>query len=177
MQSLPPKESFDGAGIYAIYYSGDFEPYKTLLASEETDAGPPPIYVGKAIPKGSSIGARGDSSRGGSALFARLNQHARSVADAINLELVDFSCRYITVDDIWIPLAENLLIEQFRPMWNGQIRGFGIHDPGAGRARQRRSEWDEVHPGRQWVGERDLPNAGRSSSEILDALRARGQER
>jgi Eco29kI restriction endonuclease len=172
---LPPNESFPGAGIYAIYYSGDFEPYKSLLASEETRRGLPPIYVGKAIPKGSSVGTKSDGSRSGSALFARLNEHARSVADAVNLQLVDFSCRYITVDDIWIPLGENLLIERFQPVWNGQIRGFGNHDPGAGRARQRRSEWDQVHPGRRWVDERNLPPADRSSDEILEALSASGQ--
>ena len=41
---LPPAAAFSGAGIYAIYYAGDFEPYRPLVGAEPR----PPIYVGKA---------------------------------------------------------------------------------------------------------------------------------
>lgn len=69
--------------------------------------------------------------------------------------LVDFYCRYLIADDIWIPLGESLLIEKFQPLWNVLIEGFGIHTPGAGRRKQVRSKWDTLHPGRAFA--RDLP--------------------
>jgi hypothetical protein len=43
-------EPFNGAGIYAIYYTGDFEPYKTLAAKNKGGKFEAPIYVGKAVP-------------------------------------------------------------------------------------------------------------------------------
>jgi hypothetical protein len=55
-------------------------------------------------------------------LFRRLNEHAQSIAQAENLELSDFSCRYLVVDDIWIPLGESLLIEKFAPIWTRPSR-------------------------------------------------------
>jgi hypothetical protein len=71
--------------------------------------------------------------------------------------LEDFQCRFLVVDDIWIPLAESMLIEIFRPAWNMVIDGFGIHAPGKGRYGQQRSVWDSLHPGRSWA-ERLPPN-------------------
>jgi len=70
---------------------------------------------------------------------------------ASNLSLEDFHCRYLVVDDIWIPLAESLLIEMFSPLWNLVIDGFGNHAPGAGRYNQQKSPWDVLHPGRAWA--------------------------
>ena len=55
------------------------------------------------------------------------------------------------MDDIWIPLAESLLIERFEPLWNRAIDGFGNHDPGKGRYEQKMSPWDTMHPGRSWA--------------------------
>ena len=52
------------------------------------------------------------------------------------------------VDDIWIPLGENILIERFKPLWNQVIDGFGNNDPGGRRATQYRSHWDVLHPGK-----------------------------
>jgi hypothetical protein len=40
------------------------------------------------------------------------------------------------------------MIEQFRPIWNLVIDGFGNKDPGKRRATQYRSLWDVLHPGR-----------------------------
>jgi hypothetical protein len=68
-----------------------------------------------------------------------------------NWGIEDFRCRYLVVDDIWIPLGESLLIETFNPLWNRVMDGFGNHDPGKGRYNQARSAWDVVHPGRQWA--------------------------
>lgn len=50
VQKLPP-EPFIGAGVYAIYYKGDFEPYRKLVELNQ-DGWNVPIYVGKAVPSG-----------------------------------------------------------------------------------------------------------------------------
>jgi hypothetical protein len=60
-------------------------------------------------------------------------------------------CRFLPVDDIWIPLGESLLIEKTKPLWNIVVDGFGNHDPGSGRYNQQISAWDTIHPGRQWA--------------------------
>ncbi len=147
----PPPPTFRGAGIYAIYYSGCFEPYKVIARANRQDICSMPLYIGKAIPAGARKGAQRPRAISGNALANRLNQHATSIDHANNLNLRDFSCRYLVVDDIWIPLGESLLIERFSPIWNTRIDGFGNHDPGSGRRNQARSHWDVLHPGRPWA--------------------------
>ena len=78
-----------------------------------------------------------------------LRLHANSIDEARNLDLGDFSFRSLIVDDVWIPLGENMTIEQCKPIWNLVIDGFGNKDPGKRRATQFRSPWDVFHPGRQ----------------------------
>jgi len=87
----------------------------------------------------------------GQALYNRLCDHAKSIVEAKNLDSSDFFCRFLAVDDIWIPLAESLLIEKFAPLWNRVLDGFGNHAPGKGRTNQQMSQWDTVHPGRTWT--------------------------
>jgi hypothetical protein len=82
--------------------------------------------------------------------------------------LSDFKCRYLVVDDIWIPLAESLLIAMFLPLWNYRLDGFGNHDPGVGRYNQQRSAWDEIHPGRPWAAK--LKPNPRSQETILQSI-------
>jgi hypothetical protein len=144
-------DSFDGAGIYAIYYGGPFGPY-AKMAPRNTAAGRPewPIYIGKAIPAGGRKGAAG-AGRQAPALWRRLQEHAETIREAANLEIEHFQARYLTVDDVWIPLAESLLIDRFRPVWNLELDGFGNHDPGAGRYKGLRPLWDVLHPGRPWA--------------------------
>jgi hypothetical protein len=74
-----------------------------------------------------------------------------------NLNIEDFWCRFLVVDDIWIPLGESLLIQRHRPIWNSMLDGFGNHDPGAGRHKGARPNWDTLHPGRAWA-ERCAPS-------------------
>lgn len=95
-------------------------------------------------------------------------EHAESIEQAQNLDVKDFFCRYLAVDDIWIPLGESLLIEMFSPIWNLFIDGFGNHDPGKGRYNQQRSAWDMIHVGRPWA-EKLQPNK-RSEKEIIEQL-------
>jgi hypothetical protein len=145
--------AFTGVGIYAIYYSGKFEPYAKLREANKDERFSLPIYVGKAVPKGSRKGggASLEPLSGGKALFARLAEHRESVELASNLNTIDFFVRYLVVEDIWIPLGESLLIAKFAPLWNSLIDGFGNHDPGKGRYNGFCPRWDVLHPGRHWA--------------------------
>jgi len=154
---LPP-DRFIGAGIYAIYYTGTFEAYQEIAKYNRDEKFLWPIYVGKAVPAGARKGGFGLDADPGEVLYKRLSEHAASIQQAENLNLRDFSCRYLVVDDIWIPLAESLLIEKFYPVWNMKIDGFGNHDPGAGRRNQKKSSWDVLHPGRPWADLLKDPN-------------------
>jgi hypothetical protein len=162
-------EAFSGAGIYAIYYVGAYEHYAAVAAKNREDRWEWPIYVGKAVPKGARKGGFGLEAATGTVLYDRLREHARSIEQAENLALADFCCRYLVVDDIWILLGEALLIETFMPIWNKVIDGFGIHDPGSGRAGQQRSRWDVLHPGRPFAMR--LQGSVRSGEEIIRNLR------
>ncbi len=144
-------KSFKGAGIYAIYYSGDFHAYRLLAKENAGDKLSIPIYVGKAVPAGARKGGFGLDAPAGQVLFKRLMEHAESIRQTSNLDINHFQCRYLVTDDIWIPLGENLLIEMFSPLWNVVIDGFGNHDPGSGRYKQQKSAWDTLHPGRKWA--------------------------
>lgn len=144
---------FMGTGIYAIYYHGDFEAYESIAGQNKTDLADPviPIYVGKAVPQGARKGkVMADPTRS-KALFNRLSEHAESILATQTLRIDDFSCRYLVVDEIWIPLGESLMIAKFAPLWNLFVEGFGNHDPGSGRYEGLRPRWDVIHPGRAWA--------------------------
>lgn len=162
---LPPEERFEAAGIYAIYYFGDFDLY--LPMTRYSQARPLteeiPIYVGKAVPDGARKGGSLPEDAPGSALFDRLRKHAQSIRATQNLEISDFRCRFLSVDSIWIPLGETLLIDRFSPLWNLKLDGFGNNDPGKGRHLGRRSAWDVLHPGRAWA---DRLQPGKSQKTI-----------
>lgn len=144
---------FPGAGVYAIYYTGNFEAYAHMSVWNTCDQELKiPIYIGKATPTGGRKGnVDPEVSAKGSALFVRLDDHRKSIEQAENLDAKDFWCRFLVVDDIWIPLGESLLIQHYRPIWNSLIDGFGNHDPGSGRHQGARPNWDTLHPGRHWA--------------------------
>ncbi len=144
---LPPKP-FIGAGVYALYYLGDFLAYRDLAEANRISC-TYPIYIGKAVPRGARKGGWDD--KPGKDLYNRLLQHAQSIEAAINLRLEDFRCQFLSVDSIWIPLTESLMIDRFQPVWNCLIDGFGNHDPGAGRQKGSVPMWDCLHPGRKWA--------------------------
>jgi hypothetical protein len=129
VQALPPKP-FIGAGVYAIYYIGSFAAYGRLSEVNRNGQFRCPIYAGKAVPAGARKGGFGLEVEHGQALSKRLSEHAESIKAVQNLEIADFYCRFLVVDDIWIPLAESMLIERFKPVWNRALEGFGNHDPG-----------------------------------------------
>lgn len=173
---LPPPEPFEGGGVYAIYYKGKFPAYQPVSGKDV------PIYVGKAVPaggrKGGTIGVEGADDLESMAnmmpnpdqvLYARLGEHADSLDAAKNLDLADFTCRYLAVTPVWIVVSEGFLIRRFRPVWNLAVGGFGNHDIGKTRHTQKRSEWDTIHPGRHWA--EHCKRCKRTSQEILEAIK------
>jgi len=152
VHSLENLPLFEGAGIYAIYYTGGFAPYERLAHLNGNGRFGLPIYVGKAVPKGTRVGIDLELSAG-KVLYKRLREHTESIRAAENLEIGDFCCRFLVVDDIWIPLGESLIIARFTPLWNSLIDGFGNHNPGKGRRAGMRPRWDVLHPGRAWAME------------------------
>ena len=151
LHSLPPSNSFVGVGVYALYYLGN-SPHYEHIAAFNKDACVSPIYVGKAVPPGwRTARVSDDRSR---ALFGRLREHARSIEQGQGLEVQHFRSRFIMLHGIetdLISAIEAQLIRLFTPLWNTFVDGFGNHDPGKGRYNQARSEWDILHPGREWV--------------------------
>lgn len=148
--SLNELTAFPGAGIYAIYYIGDHPAYTQLADLNRDGKFKLPIYVGKAVPAGARMGLT-NPERVGNVLFRRLKEHADSLRLVQNLAIEDFYCRFLVVDDIWIPLGESLVISRFKPIWNSSIDGFGNHDPGKHRYTGLRPRWDFMHPGRGWA--------------------------
>lgn len=142
--------AFPGAGIYAIYYTGDHPAYTQLAELNRDGRFKLPIYVGKAVPAGARMGLT-NPEKVGNVLFRRLKEHADSLRLVQNLSIDDFYCRFLVVDDIWIPLGESLVISRFKPIWNSSIDGFGNHDPGKHRYTGLRPRWDFMHPGRGWA--------------------------
>ncbi len=160
-------KEFNGAGIYAIYYSGGFAPYLPL-AVQNHPTPTHPIYVGKAVAAGARKGIVEISGLETKALWLRLRKHAESIRAGADLDLADFHCRYLVIDEIWIGLGESLLIQAYAPLWNTTVEGFGNNDPGAGRLRGKRPAWDELHPGRSWAAR--LKAAKLNRAGILTAI-------
>ena len=164
-----PPQRFAGAGIYAIYYLGRFPAYQKIAKITPRNERATPIYVGKAVPAGSRKGGYGLGADPAEVLCRRLSEHAASIKEARNLNLADFRCRYLLVDDIWIPLGESLLIETFKPVWNILVDGFGHHDQGRARQTQMKSAWDTLHPGRPWAENVKHPNP-KTQEDIAKAV-------
>jgi len=150
MPALPldTVERFVGSGIYALYYHGASPPYAEIGRLNQSRDCVLPLYVGRAKDQGSRTGANPMSPVEGSALWDRVREHRRSIKNAENLEVAEFSVRMLVVLPLWIPLAESMVIQRYRPLWNAELQGFGIHAPGGGRLGQARSHWDILHPGR-----------------------------
>jgi hypothetical protein len=137
-----------GAGVYALYYTGGFPLYAPISRVNINGGFALPIYVGKAIPKGGRKGGMGSAPSDRKSLSDRLRKHGKSLSECKNLSVGDFYFRSLAVDDIWIPLGENMLIESYKPIWNRVIDGFGNNKPGSRRELQYKSDWDLIHPGR-----------------------------
>jgi hypothetical protein len=135
-------------GVYFLYYRGDFELYRDIAERNRAEA-LKPIYVGKAVSTG---GRTGRESLSQNSLFRRLSEHSKTIeAAADTLHTRDFDARVIPMGAQLVGWAEGTMIRRLKPLWNTRLSGFGIHDPGSGRYNQRRSVWDQIHPGRSWA--------------------------
>ena len=162
LEGLPPTDLSAACGVYAIYYNGTCSFYENLSADK-------PIYVGKAVAPGGRKGGGDLELATGNLIVKRLREHSKSIATTKNLRLSDFQCRWLTVNPHFANAAEAMLIDFYKPVWNVVVTGFGIHDPGAGRYSQARSDWDVLHPGRGFA----LKCAeGNSPAAILKRLKA-----
>jgi hypothetical protein len=175
LQSVRPAY---GAGVYAIYYTGDHPLYARISGTET------PIYVGKADP------ANGDAStprEQGAKLTARLIEHAGTIATAERyavevglpanlaaIRLADFTCRRLVCATNAQLVAERHLIRTFSPVWNSDTKacwGMSKHGDAAKTRRNKRSPWDVVHPGRAWALDDELEDNA-SATEVAVRINA-----
>ena len=150
---LPPPEDFSGCGVYALYYIGKSHYYKPLYDLNRLEF-KQPIYAGKAVPSGWRQARKRLASKSPFELYRRLLQHAKSIQQVDNLNIEDFYCRFMILEDEVSEMTsavEAALIKYYKPVWNSCLDGFGNHDPGKGRYNQSKSDWDILHPGRPWV--------------------------
>jgi hypothetical protein len=151
LQTLPPLSRFIGGGVYALYYVGEYDLYLKLSEVNRKDC-MYPIYMGKAVPPGGRTGRAKSSTTPD--LYQRLREHMRNLEQAENVQVDEFRCRFVILNDVEsdliVPVEANL-IRQYKPLWNMVVDGFGNHDPGSGRYNQAKSDWDVLHPGRPWA--------------------------
>jgi len=158
--------AFTGAGIYALYYAGDFAPYAALSALNRP-ASTTPIYIGKAVPEGSRKGVNSKASHESRKLRQRLREHAASINHTTALKVTDFTSRFLVVEETWIGLCESLLIQTSTPLWNTLLDGFGRHVQGGNR-KDGVSAWHAFHGGRDMQKEIGLSDdtLAKISSEV-----------
>ena len=154
VHTLPPPTSFLGTGVYALYYTGQ-NPLYSRYAELNRLSYNYPIYVGKAVPKGWRQARSSDDTLNQSReLIGRLREHNRSIDLGSELSLEDFMCRFVIFEaeaSDMISTIEAALIKLNKPLWNMAVDGFGNHDPGSGRYKQAKSDWDVIHEGRSWA--------------------------
>lgn len=152
VQPLVGLPAFDGAGIYALYYTGDHPAYADLAAANTEAPGSWAIYIGKADAENARKGDPDQANKPvGKKLHSRIGKHRTSIEAVDNLDEADFQVRALTVAPTWIPLAEVVAIRMHNPVWNVVVDGLGNHDPGNGRYKGMRPRWDTLHPGRAWA--------------------------
>ena len=126
------RRSFGHGGVYALYYNGPFALYQSIRSPDSRI----PIYIGKAD---------GD-------VGTRLKSHFKSINNAYNLDLDHFTVRVLPLTAAWAVWTEALFHEHYDPLWiRGAFTGFGNNNPGSKRSDGKASNWDVIHPGREWA--------------------------
>lgn len=166
--ALADVEPFYGNGVYALFYTGSHPAYSPLAEQNKKCHASFPIYVGKAAPstrKGAIFDSEAiNAPKAGNMLYKRIAaDHRKSIEQAVNLDVSDFTCRILVLNPIWVMLAETSLIARYTPVWNSLLDGFGNHDPGAGRRQGKISRWDVLHPGR---GREECASSDYSAEEL-----------
>lgn len=158
---LASLRDFYGSGVYALYYRGDHPAYGALRHTNT------PIYAGKADPPTPLAATPEDQ---GLRLSRRLREHAKSIRAALNLSIDDFDYRFLVVKSGLQKAAEDYLLNYFRPIWNQRAcSGFGKHGDDPRIRSNTRSEWDTLHPGREWASRAgNTPNPKTHEQIIAD---------
>ncbi len=164
-------DRFYGSGVYALYYTGKFEPYSAISNREN------PLYVGKADP---ALASSKTAYEQGDRLARRLLDHQKNIQKARStLSIEDFQYRALVVQSGWQISAENYLIHIFKPIWNAEVNicyGFGKHGDSPTTRANLRSPWDTLHPGRDWA-HRDLQmKDARSVNRVISDIKAHLQK-
>ena len=163
--------SFKGAGVYIIYYTGDHPLYTMISAKNRDNKWDQPIYIGEAARKGARKGGVLAEGPPGPAIWGRLKNHAQSIREVQDLEIGDFWCRYLAIEDFFIPLCESLLIDRYTPVWNKVVDGFGNKTLGINRkVRQAISMWDLLHQGRKGAGTSARKKEPRTRDEVIQRV-------
>lgn len=167
---LTEVEKFYGAGVYALYYKGDFAAYEKVSGKET------PLYTGKADPK---IAHAENPTEQGDSLSRRINEHRKSiqlVSGDGGISLEDFEVRYLVTASGFQVTAENFLINYFKPIWNKETKicfGIGKHGDDANTRKNKKSPWDTLHPGRKWaLASEELKTPEEIAGDISDHLDA-----
>jgi len=142
---FPPTAPFKGAGVYALYYTGNNPAYAPLVTLDGGGC-TYPVYIGRAQRESKNQGFNPRPSNKGE-LYNRIKKHFDSVSQAQNIKTADFKVRYLVLKPAYINLAESVLIMAFRPPWNGM--GLGSNVTGGPRMAGKGSMWDSLHPGRK----------------------------
>lgn len=153
IMKFPISEDFFGAGVYGLYYKGNYRLYSRYMEWNASKYRVP-IYIGKAVPVGWRKARANLNTRKSTNLLRRLREHEGSISYCKELSVQDFSYRFVILEgeesDL-ISTIESTLIRKYKPLWNNVVDGFGNHTPGEGRFDQAKSEWDVLHRGRPWA--------------------------
>lgn len=187
LERCPPEPlrsiaKFNGSGIYALYYIGNQYPYAELGEFNRQHDCRLPIYVGRAKDPGARQGISPFEPVTESLLYDRIREHKNSIlniekskAAHVPLVLDEFMARALVCLPLWVPLAEAMAIRIDQPIWNSTLSGFGIHAPGKGRDKQKRSQWDQMHAGRKFAMK--LPENGQAAEALAELTHAAAVER
>lgn len=166
--SMPPNP-FNGVGIYAIYYFGDNPIYRKISEFNRSNDIGWPVYIGKAISSGGRKGNFSGEIKSKN-LFRRIAKHSETIKSVDDLQLQDFKCKFLTIDSIWIPLGEQLLIRKYQPVWNSIVDGFGNNDPGKKRYGGQIPDWHRLHKGVKWVSKMENFDQGADVDNLVHRI-------
>jgi len=89
------------------------------------------VYAGKALAN--------------TTLAGRLRDHYRKIVGRRGIRIREVTCRFLIIDIDWfVRAAEDALIQNYKPAWQGS--GFGRHVPGVGRPGKHPSQWETEYP-------------------------------
>jgi hypothetical protein len=156
-KAIPLSElgTFDGTGLYALYYIGKHSPvpaYEPTARRNRNGRWAEPVYIGT----GTSSKWRANDHSINRTAYQALRRHARSINLATQhmaLDIRDFYFKFIPSDPLNAEIAESVMLDRLCPIWNAVVKGFANHHVGTTRFAQKRTRWDVLHMGRPWAAQ------------------------